>query len=329
MRLRDESSGFKAELPSWWPGGSEFALLDLRDGVCRLSRWSEADGVRAWSEPAFVRLTPQGRPQAWGRRAAAWKERGGDGEVREVFPEGWPADTSLARWYLTRFAETYHPDRARCRILITEQRERRWTRRLWRESLEDSAFSVVGFQAPWQHELLLATAERTELAMGSYLHLEVEGAFLSWSFIQEGRRLGGGHDPRISQSRLIHLIAEYARRNLGLESAPEAIGDLIKTTLLGAGHDNSSLELSGRHLPSGLPIRQPFAWRDFFRVDGELAEGWFGIKQRIADQAMEGHQIAMATGPGLDLPGWRILAAGEFTELFLEGPLARMLEESR
>ncbi len=317
------------ELPIWWPAGSEFALLDLRDGLCRLTRWSDADaeGVRTWSEPAFVRLTPQGRPQAWGRRAAAWKDRGGQGEVLEVFPGGWPADTGLARWYLARFAETYQPDRARCRILITEQKERRWTRRLWRESLEDAAFSVEGFQAPWQHELILAAAERTELAMGSYLHLALEGAFLSWSFIQGGSRLGGGRDPRLSRSRLFHLIAEYARRHLAVESAPEAISDLVKTTLLGAGHDSSRAVLDGRHLPSGLPIRQPFAWLDFLRADGELAEGWFGIKQRIAEQALECCQVAMATGPGLDLPGWRVLAAEEFTELFLEGPLARMLEE--
>lgn len=319
----------KVDLPTWWPAGSEFALLDLRDGVCRLTRWSEADGVRSWSEPAFVRLTPQGRPQAWGRRAAAWKDRGEQGEVRQVFLEGWPVDTSLARWYLARFAETYQPNRTRCRILITEQRERRWTRRLWRESLEDAAFSVGGFQAPWQHDLILATAERTELAMGSYLHLELEGAFFSWSFIREGRRRGGGRDPRLSQSRLVHLIAEYARRHSGLEAAPEAIRDLVKTTLLGPDHGGLRTQLSGRHLPSGLPSRQPFDWNDFLRFDGELAEGWFGIKQRIADQAMEGHGVALASGPGLDLPGWRVLPAGEFSELFLEGPLARMVEGNR
>lgn len=309
--------------PSWWPSRPELSLLDLRDGSCRLSCWDGSQGLRRWSQPALVRLCPKGQPSVWGDEAAAWTERVARGQVVEMFPQGRPADPSLARWFLTRFAKAHLPSRSRCRTLIVEPDPRRWGRRLWHESLEDSSFSVEGFVAPWQHDLLLATVGRKEFALDSYLHIELEADAFSWSFIAQGERLGGDRDPQLSRSRMVYFVAEYARRHLGLEASSQAIGALLR------GLSAEGSVLTGRHLASGLPTRRAFDCADFLRTEADLFGAWKWIKTRIAEQAAKLCQVALTSVPGLDLPGWRLLAAGELSGLFAEGSFVARLERER
>ncbi len=322
----------EAALPNWWPKGPEFTLLDSREQTCRLFHWNGKAGSQEWSEPAYLRLGEQGAPTAWGRRAKAWLERESPARLRQVFPQGWPQDSVLARWYLERFAQTYLASRKRWKVLVTEDRERRWIRRLWRESLEDSALSVDGFLLPWQHDLVLASLERPELAMGNHLHLALEEGVICWRFVRRGESIASGKDASLGRSRLIGLVAEHARRHLRLETSEGAVFDLLATTELA---DSAVREralpylLAGRHLPSGLPTRTEFVWATFFENDPTLIEAWQTVKKRIAEQAKRCCEVAMEPGPGLDLPGWRVLCSGALSSLLTEGPIARLLEDER
>lgn len=318
-----------AQLPEWWPNAPAFTLLDARNGVCRLSSWSAKTGLQQWSEPAYVRFTSEARPLSWGNRAAAWVGRAAGSRVRLAFTDGWPSDTVTARWYLSRLTESCLPPKTRHRVWITEDSERRWTRRLWHESLEDSAFTVGGFLAPWQHELILETVERPELALGNRLHVELERQALVWNFLAGGRRLGGGRDPRLSETGLLLSVAEYARRYLSVECAEETLRALlVSATRAETGRRPESLsgQIEGRQLSSGLPIRLGFSWLEFLSAEARISENWLSIKSQLAAQAEECCQVRLEEGPGLGLPGWRVLLGGELTPILVEAAVSRLLE---
>ena len=314
--------------PTWWPKGEEWALLDQREKICRVFHWSQKDGGTEWSEPAYLRLDADGLPIAWGRRAQAWLERESPARAREVFPQGWPQDSILARRYLERFAQTYLTSRRRWKVYLTEEQERRWTRRLWQESLEDSSFQIAGFLLPWQHDLAVASCERPELALENHIHLALEEGAIVWRFLRRGDCIASGREASLSRHRLYSLISEHARRHLQIETAEGAISDLLATTGLNDSRSAKSLPLtlSGRHLPSGLPTRADFVWSTFLENDPTLAQAWRAVKRRIAEQAERCCEVQMERAPGLDLPGWRVLASGLWSSLLTEGPLAHLLE---
>ena len=318
----------RAACPNWWPSTAEVALLDVRDGFCRVSFVDTSTGkVERYAEPAVLRRAADGTLSHWGRRALAWKGRLADGQVLEVFPTGWPVDTGLARWYLKKLTETYLPKRS-CRIFLMETKDMPWARQLWQETLEDSAFSVQGFLAPWQHDVLIAKGGQPEQALSPFLHFRVDDCLTSWQLITGGQVAESGSDTGLSATRLLSQMGDFLRRRCSVEVAT---GVLQAVALASCPEQMAkpcepTVAVAGRQLLSGLPTRQTFAWAEFMATRPTVVEAWHGVKARIYAQAEQICGVAAGHDEGLDLPGWRVLTSGPLADLFVEGPVVRLFD---
>lgn len=278
----------------------------------------------------MARRGPDGGFSHWGRRALAWKDRLPEGQVVEVFPSGWPVNTAHARHYLKHFHETYLPRKGVCKVHLVETEERRWARQLWQETMEDSTFSLQGFLAPWQHDVLLAKAD-PDAALSPYLHFRLEEQVSRWHLISGGQVQACGSDEGLSSQRLLAQLADYLRRAAALEVGPAALRSLVlasRADLPGGQAPALTLLVAGRQLHSGLPTRQTFAWSEFLAGKPSFLQAWHRVRRRIFQQAEE------VTGPlgkgreGLDLPGWRVLTSGDLSSLFVEGPVVKLMDET-
>jgi hypothetical protein len=318
--------------PNWWPSTPEVGLLDVRDGMCSVSFLDTSSGqVERFSEPAFLRRTADGAYSHWGRRALAWKGRLANGQVCEVFARGWPSDPATARWYLKKLAETYFPKRGLCRVHLLEVAEFSWARQLWQETLEDSGFSVQGFLAPWQHDVLLAKGGRAEFALSPYLHFCLDESFTSWHLINGGKVAASASDSRLSEARLLSQIGDFLRRGASLEVAPSALRSLVLASVCwpgmrSPGRGALNLSVAGRQVHSGLPTRQTFAWSDFLATQPAVVEAWRAVKRRIFAEVADLSGGGAGLNEGLDLPGWRVLTSGGLAQLFVEGPVVRLMD---
>lgn len=309
----------------------------MRDALCSVSFVSLSTGhSENYCEPAVVRtakdhLAPDAAATSyWGRRALAWQYRLAAGQVRELFPSGWPVDTALARWYLKMFQQTYLTQRGACKVHLVEQEEKRWARELWQETLEDSAFSLQGFLEPWQHDILLVKGGKPESALSPYVHFRLEASQASWQLITRGTVAASGHDPGLSAARLQNQLTDYLRRRALVEVGPTAVHGLLLASCMPSSRrtETSSMRVAGRHLNSGLPTRQNFAWPEFLASRPGVLEAWHRVKRRIFEQAKEVAGGISGGGEGLDLPGWRVLTSGALAPLFVQGAVVAMMDET-
>jgi hypothetical protein len=325
--------------PAWWPrpdptrsGRSappaEIGLLDVRDGLCRVSFVDPVQGlVEQHCEPAVLRRSADGSFSHWGRRALAWQDRLQHGQVCQVFPSGWPVEPAIARRYLKRLHETYLSGRSCCRIFLLESQPLGWVRELWRETLEDTAFALRGFLAPWQHDILLVKGAQPEQALSPFVHFRVEPTLTSWSLIKEGAVVAEGQHPGLSEGRLLSQLGEYLRRHSSIEAAPVALRSLLVASRPEQLPPDRTLTVHGRQVLAGLPTRQSFVWDDFLATQPSVVESWRQVKSRLTAQATEVSGWEAGRGEGLDLPGWRILTSGLLAPLLVEGPVVGLWDK--
>jgi hypothetical protein len=305
--------------------------LDVRDQGCRISVLRSGEGGlwQTASEPALLRRAPAGDGFShWGRRALAWKHRLPLGQVIAVFPAGHPADTSVARFYLKRFHETYLAKKGVCKVHLLEEQQTPWIRQLWQETLEDSAFALQGFLQPWQHDILLAKPGQPELGMSPYLHFQLGDQMAAWKLIQAGEVAAQGSDARLCGQRIVAQVADFLRRRVDLEVGEETVRGLLQASCQAALRrpESPSLSLAGRQLHSGLPTRQTFAWTELVAGKPAFVQAWRSVKRRIFAQAEALTGRASGNAEGLDLPGWRVLPSGPLAQLFVEGPAVSLMD---
>lgn len=326
--------------PAWWPGlepssrpgrtesAKEIGLLDVRDGVCRVCFLDPGSGkVESFSEPSVVRQHGDGSFSHWGRRALAWKDRLSEGQVREVFPSGWPIDPAVSRRFLRKLHETYLSRRGGCRVFLVESQTLSWVRQLWRETLEDSAFTLQGFLTPWQHDLLLVKGAEPEQALSPFLHFRIDDAIASWTLLEGGEVAGEGRHAGLTAGRLLGQLGSYLRRHSSIEVAPGALRALLLASRPELVPAELSLAFAGRQVLSGLPARQTFSWRDFLATQPSVVDSWREVRARIFTQAEEICGWSPGPGEGLDLPGWRVLTGSALASLFVEGPVVKLWDK--
>lgn len=317
--------------PNWWPpsrGGGEIGLLDVRETLCRLNGFGAAAGKAVrFCEPAILCKGLDGSVVSWGEPAALWEGRRSEEQICRLFPNGWPLDTELARWYLKKLHESHLGKRESYRVFLVETAERAWARQLWQETLEDTGFSLQGFLLPWQHDLLWDQADDATAAMSPHLHFCLQPSHLRWRLIRAGESVADGQHPGFSRGRLLSQITSFMRQHRSVELAD----DEVLRALVGSAppdgsvtYDDLSLPMAGRQLVSGLPTRQTFVWSDFLATAPSLLYAWQEVRSAIfaaAELRMEGRE-------GLDLPGWRVLTPNRLARLFVDGPVVRLWDGS-